>query len=143
GTEVSLRMGGQGVGSMVWYLKGHASGGALGGTGGYNQTYLDGPGGPGGNLALIPLNTHSFSNTAAPVGFAHSRSSEWDFSAKQTRLFLDARSPSPYGEVKGYFEVDFGPGNTSVTGTGTTATTSSFLMRIRQGYAAMGGLLMG
>src|SRR2546430_3720840 len=28
GTEVSLRIGGQGVGSVLWFLKGHATGGA-------------------------------------------------------------------------------------------------------------------
>jgi hypothetical protein len=112
GTEVSLRVGGQGVGSMVWYMKGSAVGGGLGGTGGFNQTYVDGQGGTG-NLPSIPLNTHTFSNTAAPVGFAHSRSSEWDFSGKQTRFFLDARTPSPYGEVKGYIEMDFAASNTN------------------------------
>src|SRR5215471_15693333 len=79
GTEVSLRVGGQGVGSVVWYLKGHAVGGALNGTGSFNETFTDGQGGTG-NLSAIPLNTHTFSNSPAPVGFAHSRSSDWDFS---------------------------------------------------------------
>src|SRR6516165_2553206 len=31
GTDVSLRIGGQGVGSVVWYIKGSAVGGALNG----------------------------------------------------------------------------------------------------------------
>src|SRR4029434_3396540 len=70
GTEVSLRVGGQGVGSVVWYMKGHAVGGALNSQGGINETYMDGQGGTG-NLPSIPLNTHTFSNTAAPAGFAH------------------------------------------------------------------------
>src|SRR5258708_24680008 len=39
GTEVSLRVGGQGVGSVVWYLKGAAVGGALGGQGSFNETF--------------------------------------------------------------------------------------------------------
>src|SRR6266446_7685148 len=91
GTEVSLRIGGQGVGSMIWYMKGSAVGGGLGGQGGFNETFIDGQGGTG-NLPSIPLNTHTFSNTAAPVGFSHSRSSEWDFSGKQTRLFRSTRS---------------------------------------------------
>src|SRR5438105_15811331 len=42
GTEVSLRVGGQGVGSVVWYLKGHAVGGAPGGAGSFNETFTDG-----------------------------------------------------------------------------------------------------
>src|SRR5207248_11681598 len=58
GTEVSLRIGGQGVGTVVWYLKGHAVGGALNGQGSFNETYVDGQGGTG-NLPGIPLNTHT------------------------------------------------------------------------------------
>src|SRR5438552_18896688 len=38
GTEVSLRVGGQGVGSVIWYLKGRATGGALRGQGSENET---------------------------------------------------------------------------------------------------------
>src|SRR5262245_43312144 len=60
GTEVSLRIGGQGVGSVLWYLKGAAVGGGLNGTGGNpNETFTDGQGGTG-NLPGIPLNTHTF-----------------------------------------------------------------------------------
>src|ERR1700704_1102340 len=119
GTEVSLRVGGQGVGSMIWYMKGQAVGGRLGGQGG------------SGNLPSIPLNTHTFSNTAAPVGFSHSRSSEWDFSGKQTRFYFDARTPSPYGEVKAYIEMDFGASNTNTilnnnAGVSRTATSRAF-----------------
>src|SRR6266498_1623539 len=95
GTEVSLRVGGQAVGSVLWFMKGAAAAGGLGGQGGLQETYMDGQGGTG-NLASIPLNTHTFSNTAAPTGFSHSRGSTWTFSAKQTRIFLDARTPSPY-----------------------------------------------
>src|SRR5215470_374950 len=77
GTEVSLRLGGQGVGSVLWYLKGQAVGGALGGQGSFNETFTDGQGGTG-NLASIPLNNHTFSaGPGAAVGFSHSRSSNW------------------------------------------------------------------
>src|SRR5205814_7796676 len=95
GTGVSLRVVGQGVGSVIWYMKGSAVGGGLGGQGGFNETYVNGQGGTG-NLPSIPLNTHTFGvgsavgSANAPVGFAHSRSSEWDFSGKQTRFFFDA-----------------------------------------------------
>src|SRR5947209_3200702 len=142
GTEVSLRVGGQGVGSVVWYLKGAAVGGALNGQGSFNETYVDGQGGTG-NLPGIPLNTHTFSNSAAPVGFAHSRSSEWDFSGKQSRLFLDARTPSPYGEVKAYIEFDFAASNTNVILNNNQGSVNGYIPRLRQGYATLGGLLMG
>src|SRR3954469_9216053 len=142
GTEVSLRVGGQGVGSVTWFMKGHATGGALNGQGSMNETYMDGQGGTG-NLPSIPLNTHTFSNTAAPVGFGHSRSSNWNFSGKQTRFFLDARTPSPYGEVKGYIEMDFAASNTNTILNNNAGVTNGYIPRLRQGYAAMGGLLMG
>ncbi len=142
GTEVSLRVGGQAVGTMMWWLKGHAPGGGLGGQGGINEIYMDGQGGTG-NLASIPLNTHTFSNTAAPVGFSHSRGSTWTFSAKQTRIFLDARTPSPYGEVKGYIEFDFSAANTNTILNNNAGVVNGYIPRFRQGYAAMGGLLMG
>src|SRR6202045_2441066 len=142
GTEVSLRIGGQGVGSVVWYMKGSAVGGALGGQGAFNETYVDGQGGTG-NLPGIPLNTHTFSNTASGAGFAHSRSSEWDFSGKQPRLFLDARTPSPYGEVKAYLEFDFAASNTNTILNNNQGSVNGYIPRLRQGYATMGGLLMG
>src|SRR5947207_5667598 len=143
GTEVSLRVGGQGVGSVIWYLKGQAVGGALNGQGGFNETYVDGQGGTG-NLSAIPLNTHTFSaGPGAAVGFAHSRSSEWDFSGRQARVFLDARTPSPYGKVKAYIEFDFAASNTNVILNNNQGSVNGYIPRFRQGYATLGGLLMG
>jgi hypothetical protein len=143
GTEVSLRVGGQGVGSVIWYMKGQAVGGALGGQGSFNETYMDGQGGTG-NLASIPLNTHTFSaGPAAAIGLTHSRSSEWDFSGKQSRVFLDARTPSPYGEVKAYIEFDFSASNTNTILNNNQGSVNGYIPRFRQGYATMGGLLMG
>src|SRR5205085_234252 len=142
GTEVSLRIGGQGVGSVVWYLKGQAVGGALSGQGSLNETYTDGQGGTG-NLSAIPLNTHTFAGPGAPVGFSHSRSSEWDFSGKQSRVFLDARTPSPYGEVKAYIEFDFSASNTNTILNNNQGSVNGYIPRFRQGYATLGGLLMG
>src|SRR5467141_527873 len=143
GTEVSLRVGGQGVGSVIWYMKGAAVGGALNGQGSFNETYTDGQGGTG-NLPGIPLNTHTFSaGPGAPVGFAHSRSSEWDFSGKQSRIFLDARTPSPYGEVKAYIEFDFAASNTNTILNNNQGSVNGYIPRFRQGYATLGGLLAG
>src|SRR5438105_7365613 len=142
GTEVSLRIGGQGVGSVLWFLKGHATGGALNNQGSMNETFMDGQGGTG-NLPSIPLNTHTFSNTAAPVGFGHSRSSNWNFSGKATRFYFDARTPSPYGEVKAYIEMDFSAANTNTILNANAGVTNGYIPRFRQGYATLGGLLMG
>src|SRR5207244_12878098 len=91
GTEVSLRIGGQGVGSVLWYLKGAAVGGALGGQGSFNETFTDGQGGTG-NLASIPLKNNVVAANA--VGFSASRSSEWIFSVRQSNILRDVRQPS-------------------------------------------------
>src|SRR5712671_6500247 len=74
GTDTSLRIGGQAVGTVVWFLKGHATGGALGGTGSFNETFTDGQGGTG-NLPGIPLKPSSTNPLAAgAAGVAASRS---------------------------------------------------------------------
>jgi hypothetical protein len=143
GTEVSLRIGGQGVGTVLWYLKGRARGGSLNGQGGENEIFTDGQGGTG-NLPGIPLNTHTFSaGPNAPAGFGHSRSSTWNFSGKQSRVFLDARTPSPYGQVKAYIEFDFAASNTNTILNNNQGSVNGYIPRFRQGYASMGGLLAG
>jgi hypothetical protein len=139
GTDVSLRIGGLVTGSVLWYLKGANTGGALNNTGGSSENYTEGQG-SNGNLASIPLN-----GVPAPgaVGFAHSRSSTWDFSGKTSRFFLDARGPSPYGEVKGYVELDFGAVNPFTDLNNNRSSVNGYIARFRQGYAALGGLLVG
>src|SRR5439155_7806653 len=108
----------------------------------FNETFTDGQGGTG-NLSSIPLNTHTFSNTAAPAGFSHSRSSTWDFSGKQTRVFLDARTPSPYGEVKAFISFDFSASNTNTILNNNQGSVNGYIPRFREGYATLGGLLVG
>src|SRR2546423_2276140 len=58
GTEVSLRVGGQGVGSMVWYMKGSAVGGGLGGTGGGLPSHVSAPSRDGQTAAVPLLHPH-------------------------------------------------------------------------------------
>jgi hypothetical protein len=145
GTDTSLRVGGQAVGSEVWYIKGQAPGGALNGAGGLSNN-TDGQGGTG-NLPGIPLKAPKTAAGAASiataVGVAPSRSSIWIFSARQSQIYLDARQPSPYGEIKAFISFDFAAttGNTIVSGVGSVVT--GYIPRLREGYATMGGLLAG
>jgi len=133
GTETSLRIGGFANGSVLWYLKGAAVGGALNSQGGnVNETFTGGQGGTG-NLASIPLN-----NT---VG--HSRSSAVALSGKESRLLFDARTPTAWGEAKAYIEIDFSQSNTNTINNNTTVVASGWNTRFRKGYATLGGLLAG
>ena len=94
GTDTSLRIGGQGVGSVLWYMKGQAQGSALNGQGGINEIFTDGQGGTG-NLASIPLN---ISTTNAPnfAGTAHSRAASTLITSvsRKSQGARAARSPS-------------------------------------------------
>jgi hypothetical protein len=131
GTDLSLRIGGQAVGNVLWYFKGATPGGALGGQGSFSETYTEGPGG----LALfsIPLEGTQ----------AHSRSEALIFSAKQSRIFLDARQASPYGDIKAFVELDFNAANTNTDLTDNQGSFNGYIPRLRQGYATIGPWLVG
>ncbi len=140
GTDTSMRIGGQAVGTVVWFLKGHAPGGALGGQGSFNETYMDGQGGTG-NLPGIPLKNNVVAANA--VGFAASRSSEWLMSGKQSLIFVDARQPSAWGEIKAFVSFDMSAGNTNTILNNNQGSVNGYIPRFREGYATFGGLLMG
>ncbi len=141
GTDTSLRVGGQAVGSVVWYLKGQAQGSALNGQGGINEIFTDGQGGTG-NLPGIPLKI-SPTNPANAVGVAASRSSEWELSGKQSLIFLDVRQPSAWGEIKAFVSFDFAASNTNTILNTAQGSVNGYIPRFREGYATFGGLLMG
>ncbi len=140
GTDTSMRVGGQAVGSVLWYLKGAAVGGALNGQGSFNETYTDGQGGTG-NLPGIPLKNNVVAANA--VGFAASRSSEWMMSGKQSQIFLDVRQPSAWGEIKAFVSFDFSASNTNTILNNNQGSVNGYIPRFREGYATFGGLLVG
>jgi hypothetical protein len=132
GTDTSLRIGGQAVGYVTRYWTGAQSAtSTLFGQGGSNLDRTDGGGGTG-NLPSIPLSG----------SVAHSRSSATFFSGNTSRVFLDARTPTPWGEAKAYIEWDWAQTPTNQLGTAFTVT-SNFTTRFRKGYATFGGLLAG
>jgi porin-like protein len=140
GTDTSMRIGGQAVGSVLWYIKGAAVGGALGGTGSFNETFTDGQGGTG-NLPGIPLKNGVVAANA--VGFSASRSSEWIMSGKQSLIFLDVRQPSAWGEIKAFVSFDMSASNTNTILNNNQGSVNGYIPRFREGYATFGGLLMG
>ncbi|HYS45405.1 MAG TPA: porin, partial [Rhizomicrobium sp.] len=141
GTDTSLRIGGQAVGTVIWFLKGHATGGALNGQGSFNETYTDGQGGTG-NLSAIPLKISS-TNAANFAGTAASRGSEWIMSGKQSLIFLDVRQPSAWGEIKAFVSFDMSASNTNTILNNNQGSVNGYIPRFREGYATFGGLLMG
>ena len=133
GTDTSLRIGGFINADVLWYLKGAAAGSQLNGQGGVNtQTFFDGSGGTG-NLASIPLN-----NT-----ILHSRSSAFDMSPRYSRFLVETRTPTAWGQVKTYLEMDFSYNNTAVVNSSVDNVASGYLPRLRKAYGTFGGLLAG
>src|ERR1700732_2404824 len=133
GTETSLRIGGLIWVNSQWFISGAANGGQLDNQGGQvNHTFFDGNGGTG-NLNSIPLN-----NT-----IAHSRSSTFTISPRNSRMLIDARTPTAWGEVKAYVEWDWAYNNTNTVDSSNTGVTAGWLNRLRKAYGTFGGLLVG
>ena len=133
GTDTSLRIGGFANTQVQWYASGANQGTQLNGQGGQNtQTYLDGPGGTG-NLAGIPLNN----------SISHSRDSAFDISARASRLLFDARTPTAWGEIKAYVEMDFATNVDNNVQTNVEGVASSYTPRLRKAYATFDGLEAG
>jgi hypothetical protein len=131
GTDTSLRIGGIAWTDAIAWFKGARAGGALNGQGGQPNANQDGMGGTGA-LPNLPLNN----------SIAHSRSSATDISSRPSRLLFDARTPSAWGEIKAYIEMDFAA-TLETTFSGTTTVTNGWAPRLRKAYGTIGGLLAG
>jgi hypothetical protein len=156
-----------------------ASGPALGGAGSFPLSFIV----PGTNTALhvggyVELDTYrdssAFSNSATlgaidnlgvtstelegggigPNPPAHTNHGAWRWTAQSSRVDIETRTPSAYGEIKTFIELDFGGSAASesnvVTGgpsqsTGTTSTpiTQFSVARLKQAYGTLGPWLFG
>jgi hypothetical protein len=129
GTDTSLRIGGFANVNALWYINGASQSGQLNGQGGINnQTFFDGQGGTG-NLASIPLNN----------SINRSRGESFDISPRVSRFLIDARTPSAWGEIKAYLEMDFAYNNTNVNQSNASASTQAFYTRLRKAYGTFAG----
>src|SRR6266446_3201679 len=132
GTDTSLRIGGIAWTNITWYPHGARASTALNNQGGNPDGSTNGLGGTG-MLPNIPLN-----NT---VG--HSRAESFSINSRPTRLLFDARTPTAWGEVKAYIEMDFSHANENVTENTSQGVTSGWAPRLRKAYGTIGGLLVG
>jgi hypothetical protein len=138
GTDTSLRVGGFGIGRVTWYLRGVQPSADLFGQGNANPDRTEGSGGTG-NLPGVPLN----SGAAAGPAASHSKSAAFFISGKSTRLFVDARTPTAWGQAQAYVEFDFNTSNNNVLLNGQFTVVPNNPARFRQGYAALGPVLLG
>ncbi len=132
GTETSLRIGGIAWTTVLWYMHGARRTTALNGQGGNPDDSPNGMGGTGG-LPNIPLN--------GEVG--HSRAQSFTINSRPSRLLFDARTPTAWGEVKAYIEMDFAAANGNTINNGVGNVTSGWIPRLRKAYGTIGGFLVG
>src|SRR6266851_6386054 len=138
GTDTSLRIGGFGIGRITWYLRGVAPSADLFGQGNALGDRTEGSGGTG-NLPNIPLNQHAPSAASA----SHNKSEAFFISGKSTRIFIDTRTPTAWGQAQAYAEFDFNTSNTNVLLAGQFTVVPNNPARFRQGYATLGPWLLG
>src|SRR5215472_4284605 len=117
GTDTSLRIGGFANLNVLWYINGASQSGQLNGQGGIK------------NLGSIPLNN----------SINRSRGESFDMSPRVSRFLFDARTPSAWGEIKAYLEMDFAYNNTNVNQSSASASTQAFYTRLRKAYGTFAG----
>lgn len=83
-----------------------------------------------GDLAFFP--------SAIPVN-GSGEDDQFSFNARQTRLWLKGYSPSDYGEMAGYIEIDFN----SSSGASNEKVSNSWVPRLRHAYGTLGGITLG
>src|SRR5215813_8922895 len=132
GTDTSLRVGGIAWTDVIWYLQGARRGTALNNQGGNPDGSNNGMGGTG-MLANIPLNSD----------IGHARSGTTTISSRPTRLLFDARTPTAYGEIKAYVEMDFSHANENVVESANNSVTNGWAPRLRRAYGTIGGFEAG
>jgi hypothetical protein len=138
GTDTSLRVGGIGVGRTMWYLRGVQPSADLFGQGGAFLDRDQGSGGTG-NLPAIPLQQKGASAASA----SHNKSEAFFIGGRNSRLFVDARTPTAWGQAQAYIEFDFSTSNNNVLLNGNTGVVPNNPARFRQGYATLGPWLLG
>src|SRR6266568_9013308 len=138
GTDTSLRIGGFGIGRITWYLRGVQPSADLFGQGNASADRTEGSGGTG-NLPNIPLNQ----KTTVAASASHNKSEAFYISGKSSRIFIDTRTPTAWGQAQTYAEFDFNTSNTNVPLAGQFTVVPNNPARFRQGYATLGPWLVG
>ncbi|MGH7116533.1 MAG: DcaP family trimeric outer membrane transporter, partial [Stellaceae bacterium] len=141
GTDTSIRVGGFIDETLDYYLQNGPPNGVQSTTVGVN-----------GNLLSMPLDVHGqtvpgypSAGNKVPVQTGHSRGNGiFAQSPRESRLNVETRTPTAYGEARTFIEFDFaGTNNFSSGGSGQTSVSDSLVPRLRYAYGTLGGFLAG
>ncbi len=140
GTDTSIRVGGFIDETLDYYFVGAQPNG--------NQTTTIGV---TGQLESAPLNTHAFTSVPGfptpgnlvPQSTASSRGNgNFSQSPRETRLNVETRTPTAWGESRTFIEFDFA-GSGSFSSNNLTTVSDSLIPRLRYAYGTLGGFLAG
>jgi hypothetical protein len=142
GTNTSIRVGGFADLTIDYYL-----------VGGPPNNVQSTTVGDTGNLNVLPLNVglktvpgYPTAGNLVPTQVATSRgNSIFLESPRESRLNVETRTPTAYGEARTFIELDFaGTNSFSATGqNGQTSVSDSLIPRLRYAYGTLGGFLAG
>src|SRR5215472_4974955 len=137
GTETSIRIGGYVDLTGLYFLNGASSGNPGRPTSNALQN---------GNLPAIPLNGPIIVPGLPPQAQSAATSrgnGVFEFSAQQSRINIETRTPTAWGESRTFFEFDWSGCNQFSCQTLQQAGGDSLVPRLRFAYGTLGGFLAG
>jgi len=140
GTDTSIRVGGFADLTIDYWFTGGPTNSAP------PTTTL----GATGQLLVMPLDVHgqtipglATAGNVVPVNREHSRgNSIFSLSPRETRLNVETRTPTAWGESRTFIEFDFA-GSTGNLPNNAQHNSNNLLPRLRFAYGTLGGLLAG
>jgi hypothetical protein len=136
GTDTSIRVGGFVDITANYFLQGANSGNPGIPTSNFGQN---------GNLNGVPVGQMFVPGLGVvPQAANHSRGNGvFEFSPQQSRLNVETRTPTAYGEARTFMEFDWSGSNTFSVQTAQQAGGDSLVPRLRFAYGTLGGFLAG
>ncbi len=136
GTDTSIRVGGFIDITGNYFLQGANTG---------NPGLPSSNAGQNGNLNGVPVGQQFVPGLGVvPQAANHSRGNGFfEFSPQQSRLNVETRTPTAWGESRTFFEFDWAGSNAFSTQTAQQAGGDSLLPRLRFAYGTLGGFLGG
>ncbi len=142
GTDTSIRVGGFADLTVDYYLQNGPPNGVQSTTVGVNGNLTAQPIFSGGRT--VPGYPTPGNLVPAQIGSSRGNSVFLE-SPRESRLNVETRTPTAYGEARTFIEFDFaGTNNLSATGQGgQTAVSDNLIPRLRYAYGTLGGFLAG
>jgi Porin subfamily/DcaP outer membrane protein len=138
GTDTSIRVGGFTDLTIDYWLAGGPANG--------NVTTAVGS---SGQLNVAPLDIYGQTvpgfptpGNVVPVNPAHSRGHVYSMSSRESRLNVETRTPTAWGEARTFVELDFA-GTNAFSGQNLLQVSNGMVPRLRQAYGTIGGFLAG